>query len=100
MNTLCNNRGNASQYGLWYVNANNAPSNANADNWGSRQSPQRRKTPRNCFIVLNHPPIQSAFGFIRKECAGQSPLIRRGQVATSKDDGRKNAMRKRRRAAA
>lgn len=40
---LSNNRGNAPQLGLWYVNANNAPSNANATKWGSRPIPQTRK---------------------------------------------------------
>lgn len=94
MGTLSNNRGNATQLGLWYVNANNAPSNANADNWGSRQSPQSRGPSRNRPIVLNQPPIKDALGLVHKECVGQFPLERRGQVALSKDVGRTDAMRK------
>ena len=40
MTTLSNNRDNA--IGPWYVNANNAPSNANANNWGGRKSLRMR----------------------------------------------------------
>lgn len=98
---LSNNRGNATQLGLWYVNANNAPSNVNATNWGSRPIPQTRKAACNVSLTLNQPPIKSASGIDRKDdyCAGQSPLIRRGLVALSKDMGRTDAMRKRREAA-
>lgn len=35
---LCSTRGQASQCGLWYVNAFYAPSGASADGWGSRPS--------------------------------------------------------------
>ncbi len=102
MSKLSNNRGNASQLGLWYVNANNAPSNANANNWGARQSPQMRKPSRDCLMSLNRKPIQSAFGLAAtvRGCAGQSPLIQRRQVAPSEDTGRTAAMRKRRKEAA
>lgn len=107
MSTLSNNRGNATQLGLWCVNANNDPSNANANNWGARQSPQARKPSRDRLMSLNQPPVQSASGlaatadtFRPSGCAGQSPLIRRSRVAPSRDDGRKGAMRKRRNAAA
>jgi len=34
--SLSNSRDNARSLGAWYVNANNAPDNANADNWGAR----------------------------------------------------------------
>lgn len=90
---LSNNRGNASQLGLWCVNANNEPTNANANNWGSRQSPQMRIAPRKCSALLNHPPIRGASGFARKGCVGQFPLIRHGLVATSGDVGRTGVMR-------
>ena len=102
MGTLSNNRGSATQLGLWYVNANNAPSNANANNWGSRPSPQTRRQSRHCPMLLNQPPVQSAFGLAatRRGCAGQFPLIQRGQVAPSEDCGRTDAMRKRRKEAA
>jgi len=98
---LSNNRGNAPQLGLWYVNANNAPSNANATNWGSRPIPQMRKAACNVSLTLNQPPIKSASGIGRKDdcCAGQSPLIRRVLVALSQDTSRTDAMRKRREAA-
>lgn len=106
MSTLSNNRGNASQLGLWYVNANNAPSDADANNWGARQSPQTRNPSRDRLMSLNQPPVQSASGLAataevrRRGCAGQSPLIRRSRVAPSRDCGRKDAMRKRRRGTA
>ena len=102
MGTLSNNRGNAAQLGLWYVNANNAPSNANANYWGSRPSPQTRRQSRHCPMLLNHPPVQSAFGLAAnlRGCAGQFPLIQRIQVASSEDVGRTEAMRKRRKEAA
>lgn len=101
MGTLSNNRGNAGQLGLWCVNANNGPSNANANNWGSRQSPQTRRPSRYRPMLLNQPPIKDAFGLVADElCVGQFPLIQRSQVVPSKDADRTDAMRKRRRMAA
>lgn len=87
MRALSNNRSNA--IGPWYVNANNAPSNANANNWGARtpthcgftsvQKPQR--------MVLNQPLIKNASGDVAlprlglsPRCVSQSPLIKRGLV--------------------
>lgn len=36
MCSLSNNGSNARDLGPWYVNSNNEPSNANANNWGAR----------------------------------------------------------------
>ena len=36
MCSLSNNGSNARALGPWYVNSNNVPSNANANNWGAR----------------------------------------------------------------
>jgi len=94
MDTLSNNRGNAAQLGLWCVNANNGPSNANANNWGSRQSPQLRRPSRVCSMNLNQPPIKDASGLVRKECVGQFPLIGRSLVAPPNGDSGTDALRK------
>lgn len=87
MRALSNNRGNA--IGPWSVNANNAPSNSNANNWGVR-------TPTHCGftsvwkhkrMVLNQPLIKNASGDAAMShlgplprCVSQSPLIKRGLV--------------------
>jgi len=36
MCSLSNNGSNGRALGPWYVNSNNEPSNANANNWGAR----------------------------------------------------------------
>ena len=36
MCSLSNNGSNGRSLGPWYVNSNNEPSNANANNWGAR----------------------------------------------------------------
>ena len=95
MRTLSNNRNNA--IGPWYVNSNNGPSNANANNWGGRTPTQGGF----CFfpcptlqrIVLNHAAetsqlikgdsVHLAFALdVRRKArvASQSPLKKRGLV--------------------
>lgn len=68
MRSLSNNRNNA--IGPWYVNANNGPSNANANNWGCRTSPQRGKTmlcQKNITrCLLNQPLIKGDSGRAQK----------------------------------
>jgi len=78
--SLSNNRDNA--IGPWYVYANNAPSNANANNWGGRASTQMRIFSAESFreALLNHPLIKNASDISRKGCVSQSPLMKRGLV--------------------
>ena len=88
MRSLSNNRNNA--IGPWYVNANNGPSNANANNWGCRTSPQRGKAmlcQKNLTrCLLNQPLIKGDSGRAQKPLrrkarfASQSPLKKRSLV--------------------
>ena len=95
MRTLSNNRNNA--IGPWYVNSNNGPSNANANNWGGRTPTQGGISFFPCptlqRIVLNHAAetpqlikgdsVRLAFApDVRRKArvASQSPLKKRGLV--------------------
>ena len=95
MHTLSANRNNA--LGPWYVNSNNGPSNANANNWGGRTPTQGgfRQFPCPTFrcTVLNQSPetaklikgdsVRLAFApDVRRKArvASQSPLKKRGLV--------------------
>lgn len=95
MHTLSNNRNNA--IGPWYVNSNNGPSNANANNWGGRTPTQGGfcffPCPTLQCIVLNQSPawakliksdsVRASFApHVRRmvQVASQSPLKKRGLV--------------------
>ena len=95
MHTLSANRNNA--LGPWYVNSNNGPSNANANNWGGRtptqggfrqfpcptfrctvlnQSPETAKLIKSDSVRAAHMPSVRR----RARVASQSPLKKRGLV--------------------
>ena len=95
MHTLSNNRNNA--IGPWYVNSNNGPSNANANNWGGRTPTQGGfcffPCPTLQCIVLNQSSawakliksdsVRASFApHVRRgaRVASQSPLKKRGLV--------------------
>ena len=95
MHTLSANRNNA--LGPWYVNSNNGPSNANANNWGGRTPTQGgfrqfpcptfrctalNQSPETAKLIISDSVRAASLPSARPTArvASQSPLKKRGLV--------------------